>query len=258
MPAELDPDIEDLDDGAEPADPNAPVTPPTEPNADLKAAMVELAGTVKTLATPKPAVEPELTQEQKNKFWQVYDPEKSNKDFMKKWFRLNPEATTEEIAEVKTLWKEVQEGLVRQAVVGSQHLTSRELKKRDDRIDQLEAYVSERRAADTRSRFDTQFPSLADPRYSKIISIVARDLADKDFKNEGEYFQALADGAAETIKGVDTTFDLSAVKPKKPAGTSPRLPRTSVGGTGGTGNNGTQTALRVKGDATDEFLEEEV
>lgn len=228
------------------------------PNDDLRSAMAELAGTVKTLAAPKPEKEPEFTQEQKNEFWAVYDPEKSNKDFMKKWFRLNPEATQEEIDEVKGMWKGVQEGLVKQAVVGSRNLMQIELTKRDERLAKLEEYYGQQQAKETRARFTEKYPALSDARYAKVLTATAKDLSSGEYKDEASFFKALAEGAAETIKGIIPEFDLGATQTttKKSAGTSPRLPRTSVGGTGGTGG-GKQGALSVKGDATDEFLDED-
>lgn len=257
MTAELeDPNLDDtdLDDGSPEVEPK--VSKP-ESHDELKAAMAELAGTVKTLATPKEAPEPELTQEQKNELWAVYNPEATRKDFMKKFFRLNPDATPEEETEARDLFKEMQQGLMKQAVTGSRNLMQIELSKRDEKLARLEEYVSKQNAEQTKTRFYTQFASLSDPRYAKVIAATAKELASGTFADEASYFKALAEGAAETIKGIIPEFDLGASQTKtKSAGTSPRLPRTSVGGTGGTGG-GKQAALSVKGDATDEFLDED-
>ena len=117
-------------------------------------------------------------------------------------------------------------------------------------------YVSKQNAEGTKTRFYSSFPGLSEPRYAKVIAATAKDLATQNFADESAYFKALAEGAAETIKAVLPEFDLGAKTATQPkAGTSPRLPRTSAGGTGGTGG-GKQQALSVKGDATDEFLED--
>lgn len=262
MPNEIDTEIEeDLDDVLD-APEEGQKSEATPPQDELKAAMAELAKSQATLTKqlkPEPTQpkEPELTQEQKDEFWGIYNPEKTNKDFMKKWFRLNPDATAEDIAEVKALWNDAQAGLVRQAVIGSKHLFTQELKKRDEQLARMEEYISKQEAKEVRSRFTESYPVLADKKYSKILTAKAKELSTQEFTDEAAFFKALAEGAAEVIRDVVPTFDLGAqTKPKQSAGTSPRLPRTSAGGTGGTGG-GKQEALSVKGDATDDFLQDD-
>ena len=247
---------DDLDDGAE--EPKAPVTPPTGTNDDLKAAMAELAGTVTKLAMPKAELEKELTQDQKDELWAVYNPKKDKPDFMRKFFRLNPEATLEEEKEAEDLFKSMQTGLMRQAVTGARNLMQIELAKRDEQLASLQEYVSKQNAEQTKSRFYSQYEGLSESRYAKVIAATAKELATQTFKDESSYFKALAEGAAETIKGIIPEFVLGAgqTNKNKSAGTSPRLPRTSAGGTGGAGGGGRSGGITAKGDATDDFLED--
>jgi len=254
MATELDDN--DLDDELDDGSPEPVTKDPAPPADDLRAAMAELAGTVKTLATPKVEKEPELTQEQKNELWAVYDPKKSKPDFMRKFFRMNPDATPDEEKEAEDLFKDMQQGLMKQAVTGARNLMQIELAKRDEKISKMEEYIAQQTSTQTRQRFVEDYPVFADKRYAKILGIAANDVKNQNFNSESEFFKAVAEAAAEYVKGIDASFDLSSQTKTKPnAGTSPRLPRTSVGGTGGTGG-GKQGALSVKGDATDEFLED--
>jgi hypothetical protein len=254
----LDTTTEDngLDELDEPEVHETPETPEKPPTDDLRAAMTELAGIVKgTVQKPVEQKEPELTQEQKDELWAVYNPEKKDPKFLDKFFRLTEDMTPEQKAEFKALFADLQQGLVKQSVVGARNLMQIELAKLREEFAPAQEYISEARAERTRGRFFEKYESLKDPRYAKIIAITAKDLSSREFKDEGEYFKALAEGAAETIAGVEPTFALGAVKTKQTPGTTPRLPRTSVGGTGGAGG-GKQAALSVKGDATDDFLED--
>lgn len=215
--------------------------PEADPNLELRSAMAELAGTVKSFATastPK-AADPVLTEEQKAELWAIYNPEKSKPDFMKKFFRLNPEATPEEIKEAKELFADMQQGLVKQAIVGSRNIASQEFQKMRQEFAPILEYVAQARAEQTKNRFYEGYSSLNDPRYAKVIDATARLLAGQNFDSEASYFKALAEGAAETIKGVLPEFALDA-KTTKPAANAPRLPRTSAGGTGGSGGGGSK------------------
>jgi hypothetical protein len=239
-----------------------PATPPAQDKDELRLAMAELAGTVKTLAAPKPEPRKELSQDEKDELWGVFRPEKADKDFHKKFFRLTDDMTPEQQQEFKALWDMMQQGLTRQSIVGAKNLMQIELAKLQEELAPVREYVSQAKAERTRKEFYSSFPALGEKttdgklRYEKIINATARTLADQEFESRDAYFKALAEGAAESIKGVLPEFDLGAKKQTKPAGTAPRLPRTRVGGTGGIGG-GTQAALSVKGDATDEFLEDD-
>lgn len=240
-------DLEDNDitltsDEGQPQEPPVkPTTPP--PDDDLRRTMTELAGTVKALATPKQE-ERQMTQAEQAEMWAIYDPEASNKEFFKKWFRLNPDATPEDVAEMKGMFADMQKGLVKQSIVGARNLFQQELKKLREEFQPIQEHYASDRAEKTASRFYAKYPALdlklEDGKrvYSAVIDSEARRLADKEFANEDEYFKALSEGAAAVVKSVKPDFDLGAKPQTKPAGTSLRLPRTSVGGTGGTGGGG--------------------
>lgn len=212
-----------------------------DPNAELRSAMADLAGTVKDLAKPKEE-KTELTEEQKNELWAVYDPEKTQKDFMRKFFRMNPEATEDEVKEARGLFGDIQKGFVRQAVVSSRNIMDVELDKMREEFEgvvkPLREFYETTRARETQERFNEVYPGLDDPKFEKIVKAQAKLIADEKFKTEDEYFKALAEGAAETIKGVIPEFDLA--KPAKTAATSPKLPRSRVGGSGGLGEGKTK------------------
>lgn len=225
------------------------VAPPLkkEDEVNLKAAMAKLAETVAQTQQPK-LVEPELTEDQKKEFWAVYEPDKTQKDFFRKWFRLNPDATDDEVNEMKAMWAGVQTGLVKQAVTGSRRIMENELAKLKEELKPLHEYVEQQRTEGTRKRFYDKYDVLNDPKYQPIVQAHARALADKSFDNEDAFFKELAEGSAKTIKELVPDFDLGAVKQKeKPAGSTPRLPRSSVGGTGGTGK-GQPVATGTGGD----------
>lgn len=215
--------------------------PVTDANAELRTAMADLAKTVGSIAKKDDKPE-ELSQDQKDELWAVYNPEKSRADFMRKFFRLNEDATPEQIKEAKDLFGEMQTGLVKQAVVGARHFNNAELDKFRSELKPVLEFVSRAQAKEIRSRFEDTYPALADKRFDKILKASAKAMDENDFKSEDDYFKALAESAAETIKGVLPDFDLGAEKQKekKPAGTTPRLSRGSAGGTGGAGGSGRQ------------------
>jgi len=238
MPQEIDTtEIDDTD----VLETEAPETGTTETKTgekpeEWKEAVAELARSVNKATAPKEPAPVEMTEEQKAEYWGVWDPEKSNKEFYKKWFRLNPDATPEEVTEMKAMFAEMQRGLVRQSLIGARNMYSEELRKLREEFAPIREHVSAQKAEATRKRFFDAHPVLNDPKFQNVVNVVAKGLADREFKTEDEYFKALAEGAAETIKAVVPDFDLGAVATtKKPTGTTPKLPRTSVGGTGGTG-----------------------
>lgn len=259
----IDDGLDELLDGELPPEGGKPATvKPAGGDDDLRTAMADLARNVSTLTAPKPTPK-ELTQDQKDEIWAVYNPEKADPKFMDKFFRLTDEMPPEQKAEFKKLWVDMQQGLVRQSVVGSRNLFQMELEKLREEFAPMREYVTEARAEKTRSSFYTRYPELDEKkadgsrRFEKIINATARTLESRtDFKSEEEYFKALAEGAAEAVSGVLPEFKLG-VKPNKtkPTGPTPRLPRTSVGGTGGAGN-APAGGLAAKGDATDEFLDD--
>ncbi len=252
-PAVLEDDDIDLsqpsDDDQQPVDDKD--KPQQQPD-EMRTALADLAKTQKTIlerTEKRDEKPPEMTAEQKAEFWAVYDPEKSDKEFFQKWFRLNPDATAEEKETVKGLFASVQEGLVRQSVKGSKNYTDYQLEQIKQEFAPIRAYVEEARAEATRGRFFKGYPTLNETKFEKIIQITARQLAEKNFADEKEYFKTLAEGVAETIKGVDPTFDLG--KQQQPAGKAPKLPRTSVGGGGGAGKGRTSEVPQAEDHASE-------
>ncbi len=241
-------DVE-LEQGGEPETTKPTLEPPkpapTPPSDDLRAAMAELAGTVNKLAAPKD-VPKQKTQEEINDEWAVWDPEKTDPEFFRKFMRLNPDMDKAEaeqaIKDYKALFGGMQKGLVKQAIIGALNvLRGEDLRKMREEFTPATEFAAQARAEKTRERFFKGYPALYTEteeganRFAKVIDATARLLADKEFTDESSYFKALAEGAAETIKTVDPSFDLGAKPTKQSAGTTPRLPRTRVGGTGGTG-----------------------
>ena len=223
-----------------------------DPNAEMRAAIAELGGQVgQFIEAAKPRQqEAVLTDEQKAELWAIYDPEKTNKDFMRKFFRMNPDATPEEVAEAKGMFRDMQQGLVRQAIVGSRNLYQQELAKLREEYAPLKTYVEQQRAVQTKDRFYSEFEALKDPRYEKVVAASARMLSSQTFASEKEYFKALAESAADAIKGLVPDFDLGA-KPQQTQSrnaNTPRLPRTSAGGTGGSGGGGQAKAAATSDD----------
>lgn len=252
------------DDGAQPAatspTPTEHETPPAEPSQpdDLRSAMTELAGTVSRLAQPKEEAQPAPTPEQIADFWKVYDPEATDKEFFRKFFRLNPEATEEDVKAVKELFAGMQRGLMMQAVTAARNYITDARRQIDLDYGPLRDYVEEAQRADVRGRFYGLYPGLNEGRYQKIIDATARSLDNKVFEDESAYFKALAEGAAESIREILPGFDLGS-KPKEPKkpGQPPKLPRTSAGGGGGAGKGG-HDALQPTGSRNDiDTLEED-
>ncbi len=205
--------------------------------SEMRAAITDLAGTVKAMAEPKPEPTKELSQDEKDELWAVYNPEKEDPDFFKKWMRLqadmDPEQANSSIAERKKLFASMQKGLVKQSVVGAKNLFDVELQKVHDTYKPVLEYVTEQKAEKTRNDFYTTYPSLKT--YTKIIAASAKSLDSQDFKSKDDYFKALAESAAGAIKEVIPDFDLGAKPQEKKPGTPPRLPRSSVGSSSGAG-----------------------
>lgn len=205
---------------------------------ELKTALAELAGHVKTLSQPK-TERREPTPDEVNEFWGVYEPEKQDKEFFSKFFRLPADMDPQEKAQVITQLREtfgaMQKGLMRQAVTAAQRLIE---KWERDKFEPVSQFVTQEKARGVQRRFNEAYPDLSDKKYSKILQLAAKELADQSFADEDAYFKAVAETAAGHISGIDPNFKLGASGQNKSAAKTPRLPRTSVGGTGGTGGGG--------------------
>lgn len=224
--------------------------PKKEKPDELRQALTELAGTVKTLATPKKE-ERQLTQAEINKQWAVFNPEEKNPKFFHEFFNLAEDADPKLIEAAKARFAYMHEGMMKQAITGARNLMMQELSKRDERFTQLEEKLTKREASDLRTSFSTSYPALADKKYAKILTIVAKELDNKDFVDHDDYFKALAEGAAGYIKEFLPDFDLGATAATQPTRTTPRLPRTSVGGSGGQGGGKVQKVSDDDSDSLD-------
>lgn len=240
--------IEDIEGGQEGGDggqqQQTTTTTTVVPNDDLKASLAELAQSMGKMAANQQQQQTASaalpSQDEVDKYWAIYKP---GEETLRKFMRLNPDMDKDEakaaILEYQGAFGEMQSGLVKQAVVGAQRLFQEELRKLREEYAPIQEHYATQRAEATKDRFFKTFESLSDPRYSRVIDASARLLADKTFTDEKAYFQALAESAAEAIKGLIPTFDLGA-KTTKSTATTPRLPRTSVGGTGGSGGGEVQ------------------
>jgi hypothetical protein len=178
-------------------------------------------------------------------------------DFIKDFFNLPDDATPEQVERKKKSFAAMQQGLVRQAVVGARNLHTIDFEKFKGEFQPIKEYITKAEQRDAQKSFAEAYPALADKKFEKIVNLTAKTLQRDKFQSEAEYFKALADGAAETIEaatgqkidvGAKTTTQETA---KKPAGTTPKLPRTSVGSQGGTGGGSAGTSKSSKGGDVD-------
>lgn len=221
---------------------------PKAENDEMRQAITELATTVKGLAKPKEKEEEKLTPEQIEELWGVFKPEQTRPDFMRKFFRMNPDATEDEIKEAREHFDVMHKGIVKQAVTGAKNYVEIMASKLREEMKEALDFVSEAKVERLQKKFYSQYPALQDPKYAKIVDAQAKALKDKTFDSEEEYFKALAEGAAEPIKALVPDFDLGKKPEKKPAATTSRLPRTSQGGQGGAGGGGKAPVSTSKND----------
>lgn len=198
-------------------------------------AFKELAGEVKKIV-PKPEPK-QLTQDEINEKWGVFDPKKADKDFFKNLFNLPDDVDPKVVERIEKTWALMQAGLMKQAIKGSMNVFEHQYGGKLSKIDELEEWRSQASAKELRADFNREYPALADAKYNKILKLVSAELADREFDDHAAYFKALAEGAAKEIKDLDPSFELGA-KTKPTAAATPRLPRTRVGGQGGAGSGG--------------------
>lgn len=231
-------------------------------NEDRKPVDNELADEMRRLretfekGNTKKEDEPKLTPEQEAEMWAVFDPEKASPGFIKDFFNLPDDATPELIEKKKKLFATMQQGLVRQAVVGARNLHTIDFEKFKGEFQPVKEYVTRAEQRDAQRSFAEAYPALADKKYEKIVNLSAKSLKRETFKSEEEYFKALADSAAETIEAatgqkIDVGAKTTTQETKKPAGTTPRIPRTSVGSQGGTGGGSAAASKSSKGGDVD-------
>jgi len=257
-------DLSHLDDETGLQDPSIPVQPKQTTDAkpeEWKAALAELATTLKPAVQPQTTPARQPTQDEIDEYWGVWKPTKTNPKFIHEFFNLPEDADPKLVEAAQQRFAEVQKNLVRQAVVGAQRLYQEDLKKLRDELQPDREFISEAKAERIRASFNKDFPELAAQdetgayTYDKIISLCAKELADDNFADQKTYFKALAERAAKYIKTVNPTFVLGAATKQKP-GATPRLPRTSAGGTGGAGG-GKPAGISQRGDATEDFLSDD-
>jgi hypothetical protein len=239
--------VEDVTPGAEGAEVTTTDEPKNAPvsQASLDAAFEKLSSTLSTSLQPKKD-EPQMSEEEQQKLWAIYNPESTQKDFMRKFFRLNPEATKEEEQEARSMFKSMQEGLVRQSIVGARNLFQAELQKMREEYAPLVSHHRDVIAKELQSAFFKAYPSLGEQdeasgsyRYMTAVRLAAQELANQTFATQPLYFKALAEKAAGIVSGIVPGFVLGDSKTKTKSSTNtPRLPRTSAGGTGGTARGG--------------------
>lgn len=237
---------------AEPAQQQA--EPSTQNNDALAKAIQGLTEKVNApTAAAKPA-ERQPTQEEINEYWGVFDPQKSDPQFYDKMFRLpadmDPAEKQQVMAQLKETFAMMQTGIVKQSLTGSRNLMAQMREELMKEFKPAQEYVSTQRQEQTKNKFFETYPVLAEkgadgkPKFDALIAAHASQLQTqgKTFPTEGDFFKALAESVAGTIKGVIPEFDLGAKTKPNTAVTTPRLPRARVGGTGGSGGQGGQQA----------------
>lgn len=207
-------------------------------NSELREAMAELATTVTQVVKDKPTAPPKpMTQAEMEEYWGVFKPDP--KDLRTLFKGISDDATPEALAEHAALFKKVQDGLVKQAFIAARNVFNEELKKRDAQLAEFSSYREQQTARQVRSDFNSRYETLADPKYDRVLKIIAQEInEDKslNFRNNNEYFDELAKRSAEAIRDYVPDFDLGEPNKKQSTGKLPRLPRS--GGGGGTGNTG--------------------
>lgn len=237
-------------------------TPPggraAEPTTtELAKAMAELASTVGKAVAPRPARAKQMTQAEIDEKWAIYHPERKNPEFYKKLLRITQDMDPVEakriIDERMGLDREYRDGIVRQAVIGANNMRDEELTKLRSELEPLLQFYRDAQAEKTKAGFEKAYPTLADPKFAKIVSASASMQSGKTHASLNDFFKAVAETAAASIKDVVPEFDLGAKPTPKNPGTSPRLPRTSVGGGGGAGGGNSGAAGKPLGDSDSIF-----
>lgn len=223
---------------------------PQKPD-DLRAAMAELAGTVRKIAEPKLEVPQPPSPAEVAEYWAVWDPEGTDKEFFKKFGRFPDDTPPEQIAAFRELFGGMTKGLMRQAVTAAKNYIAMERARIDQDYGPLKEYVETQKREAVRTRFFDGYPALSEKKFQKIIDATARTLDNKTFDSEEAYFKALAEGAAGSIKDILPDFDLGAKPTTKQPGKTPKLPRTTAGGGGGAGKGAAHNAAEFAGQRND-------
>lgn len=218
-----------------------------KPEEDWKTGLRDLTNVVKTIIPKKDEQQPKQpTKEELAKQWAVFNPTEQNKEFFHKFFGLAADADPKDLEERQALFAYMQEGLVKQAIIGARNLFAAELAKRDEVIQQLQAHYSETQTKSLRENFGTAYSAFADKKYDRVLAMASEELAGQEFDSQEKYFDALAERAAGFVREFVPDFDPGKPQPKKPG--TPRLPRTSVGGSGGAGGSQPTQVTSAGGD----------
>ncbi len=233
-----------------PAEPAEPVEPKPVSD-DIRTAVAEA---FKEHA-PKPAAPApkEMSEEEKRKFWAIFNPDEVDPKFMHQFFNLGDDADDMTLAQKKKLFASMQEGFARQFLTAAQHMMNARMAQVEERLAPLQEHYVQERSKITRKNFDEAYPALADKKFDKVLRLSATALANNEFDSTEAYFKALAEHAADSIKAIVPEFDLGAPQTKPTPGTAPKTPRSRVGGTGGTGT-GSQAPVKTSRDDSDSIF----
>lgn len=218
-----------------PSEEGEPAKPKPEPNSELASALRELREEIKVRKEPTEEKAKPPTPEEQAKRYGIYDPLAQDPKFLRKLWRMPDDLTPEQEEEWMQAYYQFHRGHQQQAMTTAKAILDETLKaelaKLRSEFAPVMEQVTKQKAEAIRLRFDVDYPTLADKKYSKVLAAIASQLHG-DFPDEQSYFKALAKEASEAL-GITLTQTN-----KRTPMTTPRLPRSSVGGTGGAGGRG--------------------
>jgi hypothetical protein len=240
------------------AKPAAPVAELVEETPEAKQEKIVRSAVAEAFKehTPKPAAPApkEMSEEEKRKFWAIFNPDEVDPKFMHQFFNLGDDADDMTLAQKKKLFASMQEGFARQFLTAAQHMMNARMAQVEERLAPLQEHYVQERSKTTRKNFDEAYPALADKKFDKVLRLSATALANNEFDSTEAYFKALAEHAADSIKAIVPEFDLGAPQTKPTPGTAPKTPRSRVGGTGGTGTGSTAAPVKTSRDDSDSIF----
>jgi hypothetical protein len=131
------------------------------------------------------------------------------------------------------------------------NIQAAELAKLREELEPLKRYYADAQARELRARFSEKYEEFADPKYNRVLEMADKAVAGKEFKNEEEYFKAVAETAAEALKTVQPDFVLGASKKQtqKTTGLTARSPRLTSGSGSGAGSSSGGSGAQKSDDA---------
>lgn len=184
-------------------------------------------------AGPKTYTPEEIAEARKSlKFWEPDD------QFITEFGNLETQ---------KGAFTKLRDGLMNQFVEIQRAMLAQQEEKWNSKFQPVQSLIEQRHQAEQISRFETQFPALANPKLADFREAVGQKLmASGAFngKSEAEAFSILANAMAESIKAVSPDFSLG--EPAAPASRSarssnaitPQSHGSGGGGSGGSANGG--------------------